>query len=236
MSGSTSTAAPVVTAHCDGAAHPNPGRGGWGAVLHSGPHEKRLSGAALVEPTNQRMEIVAAINALCALRQPSRVRVYSDSRYLVEPMNGRYRRRTNLDLWELLDDVAASHTVEWIWKRGRREGEGDNALAHQLAEAEVLVEQAEESLDDELLQLVLLAAHVKDLPEVRAKCFAASDERDDETGESELGTLYAELVAIPSKEELEQLRSFAYIDRIVPEPPTDMELMSDPKGPPILLR
>src|SRR5215207_7661649 len=128
MSPRTATLAPTVTAHIDGSCDPNPGRGGWGVVLRSGEHEKALSGLVPEETTtNQRAEIYAAIHALSALKEPCKVRVVSDSKYLVETMLGNYRRRTNLDLWEILDDVAAPHAVDWTWVRGHS-GEEGNAI------------------------------------------------------------------------------------------------------------
>lgn len=131
-----SVARPEVVAHVDGACDPNPGRGGWGAVLRSGPHERRLSGVIPEDTTNQRAEIHAAIRALTALKMPCRVRILSDSQYLVRTMNGDYRRRANLDLWGLLDAAAEPHEVEWVWCRGHA-GEPDNETAHRLAEGEV---------------------------------------------------------------------------------------------------
>lgn len=97
-------------------------------------HEKRLSGAVPEErTTNQRAEIHAAVRALAALKVPCRVRVLSDSQYLVQTMLGNYQRRSNRDLWEDLDVAAAPHEVEWVWVRGHV-GEKGNEIAHALAE------------------------------------------------------------------------------------------------------
>ena len=125
---------PLVSAYVDGACNPNPGRGGWGVLLSSGRYEKRLSGAVNeAETTNQRAEIHSAINALSALNEPCRVRLFSDSQYLVKTMLGDYGRRRNHDLWEELDRVAAPHKVEWLWVRGHAGARG-NEIAHMLAE------------------------------------------------------------------------------------------------------
>lgn len=95
---------------------------------------KHLSGGVEEEQTtNQRAEITAAIEALCALKLPCRVRIVSDSQYLIKTMRGEYRLGTNLDLWEALDAAAAPHEVEWVWVRGHRGDEG-NETAHALAE------------------------------------------------------------------------------------------------------
>ena len=134
MSPRTPTLHPTVTAHVDGACNPNPGRGGWGVVLRSDSHERRLSGQVPEErTTNQRAEIHAAIRALAALKAPCRVRVLSDSQYLIQTMLGNYHRRSNRDLWEALDAVAAAHEVEWVWVRGHV-GDKGNEVAHTLAE------------------------------------------------------------------------------------------------------
>lgn len=103
--------------------------------MRRGPHEKRLSGSVPEDPTtNQRAEIYAAVRALTALKVPCKVRVVSDSQYLVNTMQGDYRRRSNRDLWEALDAAAAPHEVEWILVRGHV-GEQGNEIAHMLAES-----------------------------------------------------------------------------------------------------
>lgn len=98
----------------DGACEPNPGRGGWGAVLSCNGHYKELSGGE-PETTNNRMELRAAAEGLKALKQPGlTVRIYSDSQYLVNTMNGNYSKGKNLDLWPELESLARQHTVKWI--------------------------------------------------------------------------------------------------------------------------
>ncbi|NLA04847.1 MAG: ribonuclease HI [Firmicutes bacterium] len=123
-----------VIIYTDGACSGNPGPGGWGAVIIDGGDEssiKELSGGE-ARTTNQRMELRAAVEALAALTEPSRVRLHSDSAYLVNAFNqgwiARWLRsgwRTaakkpvqNRDLWESLVDLAGRHKVEWIKVKG----------------------------------------------------------------------------------------------------------------------
>lgn len=121
-----------VIAVTDGGCDPNPGVGGYGAVLRYGEHTKELFGG---EPstTNNRMEIMAAIAALRALKTACEVEVISDSQYLVNTMSKGWKRSKNLDLWQQLDEAAARHTITWTWVRGHN-GHADNERAHQLAE------------------------------------------------------------------------------------------------------
>ncbi|MDN5327060.1 MAG: ribonuclease [Moorella sp. (in: firmicutes)] len=128
-----------VTIYTDGACSGNPGPGGWGAVLIYGDKRKELSGA---EPstTNQRMEITAAIAALRALKEPCRVRLYSDSAYLVNAFRqgwlARWQRNgwltvkkqpvENQDLWRELLQVASRHQVEWLKVKGHSDNPENN--------------------------------------------------------------------------------------------------------------
>lgn len=146
MSESDESAAPAarVEIFTDGACKGNPGPGGWGALLRYGDHEKELFGG---EPatTNNRMELMAVIAALEALKRPSAVRLSVDSRYVQDGVlswmprwkrNG-WRTATkapvkNQDLWERLDRALAAHRVEWRWVRGHS-GHPDNERADQLA-------------------------------------------------------------------------------------------------------
>lgn len=119
----------VVTIYTDGGADPNPGLGGWGAVLRFGAREKELSGA---EPgtTNNRMEMTAAIEALSALKRPCRVVLYTDSQYLqrgITEWMPKWKQKNwtrgrqpvkNVDLWKQLDALTQTHEVEWRWVRG----------------------------------------------------------------------------------------------------------------------
>ena len=78
----------------------------------------RAVGEYLGRATNQQAEIVAAAVGLEALREPCDVKVFTDSRYVVETMSGRFRRKTNLEWWQRLDRAASRHKVHWEWTRG----------------------------------------------------------------------------------------------------------------------
>jgi ribonuclease HI len=133
-----------VVIHTDGACKGNPGPGGWGALLVSGAHEKELFGGQK-HTTNNRMEMMAVIEALGALKGPCRVVLYTDSSYvqkgITEWITGWKARgwRTadkkpvkNEDLWRLLDTAAARHRVEWRWVKGHA-GDPGNERADALA-------------------------------------------------------------------------------------------------------
>ena len=128
-----------VDVYTDGACLGNPGPGGWAAILIYGEHTKELSGWER-QSTNQRMELTAAIRALAALKRPCRVRVHSDSAYLVNAFRlgwvDRWRRtgwRTkaktdveNRDLWEELIRLVEKHEVEWVKVKGHGDDERNN--------------------------------------------------------------------------------------------------------------
>lgn len=133
-----------VEIHTDGACRGNPGPGGWAAILSSRGREKELFGAEELT-TNNRMEMMAAIRALEALKRPASVTLYTDSVYLMrgvtEWMEGWKRRGwktssrkpvKNRDLWEQLSDVIAQHDIEWVWVKGHS-GHPGNERADQLA-------------------------------------------------------------------------------------------------------
>ena len=135
---------PQVTIYTDGACSGNPGPGGWGAVLISGPHRKEIRGGE-AETTNNRMELTAAIAALDALKRPSRVDVHSDSEYLRNGISmwidgwKRNGWRTsakqpvkNAELWLKLDAARQRHEVRWHWVRGHA-GHRENERADELA-------------------------------------------------------------------------------------------------------
>jgi ribonuclease HI len=120
----------LIEIFTDGACRGNPGPGGWAALLRSGTTEKMLSGA---EPatTNNRMEVMAAIEALRAIERPSRIRLTTDSEYLRQGVTSWVKRwksngwRTaarqpvkNKDLWEMLDSLVGAHEIEWCWVKG----------------------------------------------------------------------------------------------------------------------
>ncbi len=133
-----------VTIHTDGACSGNPGPGGWGVLLCFGEHEKHLCGGE-AETTNNRMEMMAAIRALEALKRPCRVRLYTDSAYLEKGIttwiHGWKRNgwRTadkkpvkNADLWRRLDRLAAEQEIDWRGVKGHA-GDPGNEAADQLA-------------------------------------------------------------------------------------------------------
>jgi ribonuclease HI len=134
----------VTEIFTDGACSPNPGPGGWGAILRYGRHEKEIYGSDPAT-TNNRMEMTAAIMALEGLIRPSAVRLHTDSVYLRSGItkwlagwqrNG-WRTRDNkpvknADLWQRLAAAAARHQVEWLWVKGHA-GHPENERADQLA-------------------------------------------------------------------------------------------------------
>jgi ribonuclease HI len=136
----------VVEIYTDGACSGNPGPGGWGAMLRYGGHVRELSGGEATPTTNNRMELMAAIQALEGLTRPSRVRLHTDSVYLRSGITSwlagwkRNNWRTasrqpvkNEDLWRRLDDAAARHEIEWLWVKGHAGDEGNeraDALAN----------------------------------------------------------------------------------------------------------
>ena len=135
----------VVVIHTDGGCTPNPGPGGWGAVLRQGEHLLELCGGEPGETTNNRMELTAPIMALEALKRPVTVHLYTDSTYVRNGItkwvhswkqNGwRTAARQpvkNVDLWQRLEQACAKHQVEWFWVKGHA-GIADNELADQLA-------------------------------------------------------------------------------------------------------
>ena len=135
---------PDVEIFTDGACSGNPGPGGWGVILRARGIEKELSGG---EPltTNNRMELMAAIAALEALKRPCRVKLYTDSQYLRDGITQwlpgwkargwRTSGKTpvkNVDLWQRLEAAAAPHEIEWHWVRGHA-GHPENERADALA-------------------------------------------------------------------------------------------------------
>jgi ribonuclease HI len=136
----------VVEIWTDGGCKPNPGPGGWAAVLRFRGVERELSGAEN-DTTNNRMELTAAAEALEALKRPCRVVLHTDSEYLRNGITrwhtGWVRRNwrnaagdpvANMDLWQRLLSAAARHEVEWHWVRGHA-GNEMNERAHHLATA-----------------------------------------------------------------------------------------------------
>lgn len=136
----------AVQLYTDGACRGNPGPGGWGAILVYGKYEKELSGGE-AETTNNRMELLAAISGLSALRESCEVTLYSDSKYLVDAYtkgwvvgwraSGWRRGREELknpDLWERLWELTERHRVTFIWVKGHN-GHSYNERCDALATA-----------------------------------------------------------------------------------------------------
>ena len=122
--------------YCDGACVPNPGEGGWAAILDYNGNRKILHGA-VPETTNQRMEIEAAIQAFSAIKPGFKcnVIVVSDSQYLINCMSGAWRMKSNTDLFGKLLELVNPHTVTWEWVKGHA-GHPQNEIVNNLAEGE----------------------------------------------------------------------------------------------------
>jgi ribonuclease HI len=133
-----------VEIYTDGACSGNPGPGGWGVLLRHGKREKELSGG---EPltTNNRMELMAAIEGLKALTQPCDVELFTDSVYVQKGItewihgwkakqwkNSKKEPVKNADLWQKLEEESARHTIAWIWVKGHN-GHPENDRADALA-------------------------------------------------------------------------------------------------------
>lgn len=134
----------TVEIFTDGACSGNPGPGGWAALLRYRGVEKQLSGGE-ANTTNNRMEMIAAIKALEALKRPSKVRIITDSQYLMKGItqwihnwkkrgwvNSQRQPVKNADLWKQLDSLASKHVVEWSWVRGHND-HVENELVDSLA-------------------------------------------------------------------------------------------------------
>lgn len=134
----------VVEIFTDGACRGNPGPGGWGALLRYKGQERRIHGSELAT-TNNRMELMAAIQALESLKRPCKVRLLTDSQYVRKGITEwivQWKRRDwktaaknpvkNIDLWQRLDATMQNHEVDWQWVRGHS-GHVENEIADALA-------------------------------------------------------------------------------------------------------
>lgn len=133
-----------VEIYTDGGCRGNPGIGGWGAVLTTDQHQKKIKGSA-ADTTNNRMELTAAIEALNALKKPCRVILHTDSTYVKNGItswlanwkknNWKTAARKpvkNADLWKALEAACAKHDIDWRWVKGHAGVEG-NEIADTLA-------------------------------------------------------------------------------------------------------
>ena len=138
----------TVTIYTDGACSGNPGPGGWGAILECGGVEKELSGGE-AQTTNNRMELTAVIAALSALKEPCRVELYTDSKYVADAVTKRWvyawkakgwikadkKPALNVDLWERLLPLLERHQVQFVWVKGHA-GHPENERCDALAVAQ----------------------------------------------------------------------------------------------------
>ena len=136
-----------VTIYTDGACDPNPGPGGWGAILSFGSRQKELSGGER-ETTNNRMELTAALRALEALAEPCEVDLFTDSEYLKRGITEwmpnwkarNWKRKggklANVDLWQALDRALGQHQINWHWVKGHA-GHSGNERADRLASSAI---------------------------------------------------------------------------------------------------
>ena len=144
MIDTVSTKPPHIEIHTDGDCSGNPGPGGWGALLRYGQSEKELSGGEKLT-TNNRMELLAAIEAIESLNKPCRIDLYTDSQYVQKGIsewlpnwikrgwkNAKGEPVKNQDLWQRLNLATKSHQIEWHWVKGHS-GHPENERVDNLA-------------------------------------------------------------------------------------------------------
>jgi ribonuclease HI len=134
----------IVELFTDGACRGNPGKGGWGVLMRYGSAEKKIYGGEALT-TNNRMELTAVIKGLEALTQPCKVKITTDSKYVLtgstewivnwKKRNWRTANKKpvlNVELWKRLDELVQNHEIEWEWVKGHS-GHLENEIADQLA-------------------------------------------------------------------------------------------------------
>jgi ribonuclease HI len=133
----------IVEIYTDGSCKPNPGKGGWAAILIHGDHEKIITGAKK-DATNNQMELTAAVKALLALKEPCNVQFHTDSEYLRKGITEwmpswkakNWKRKTgklaNVELWQSLDKATQTHQIDWKWVKAHN-GHTLNERVDQLA-------------------------------------------------------------------------------------------------------
>ena len=121
----------MIHIYTDGSCLGNPGPGGWGAVIVEKNNTIEICGKE-IDTTNNRMEISAVIMGLEYTKEYQRIKIFSDSQYVINTMTKNWKRKANLDLWEKLDKLVSKREVLWEWVRGH-EGNFYNEKAHNLA-------------------------------------------------------------------------------------------------------
>ena len=127
-----------ITIYTDGACSGNPGPGGWGAILQYKDTERELSGGEKLT-TNNRMELIGAISALSAVKEPCEINLFTDSQYIANAINKgwlqgwkakNWKRKDgelkNIDLWQELDKLLSTHTVTFHWVKGHADNKFNN--------------------------------------------------------------------------------------------------------------
>jgi len=138
----------TVTLYTDGACSGNPGPGGWGAILEYNGRRKEMSGGE-AKTTNNRMELMAAIRGLEALKEPCAVQLYSDSKYMIDAMTKGWAKSwqkrgwiksdktpaKNPELFQRLLDLCETHSVQFVWVKGHAENANNNRCDEMAVEA-----------------------------------------------------------------------------------------------------
>ncbi len=145
----------LVTIYSDGGSDPNPGIGGWAAILAFGEHERVLSGSSPTT-TNNRMELTAAIEALRVLKRPCQISFYTDSQYLRKGITEyiekwaakQWKDVRNTDLWQQLWPLVKKHDVEWHWVKGHAGNEMNERVDLLARQARLAITPSAEIADD----------------------------------------------------------------------------------------